>query len=131
MNRVKNRVFSGAIWEKQVAYCRAIKAGEFVLVSGTTSVDENSTIIGENVYEQSIFIFKKIEKALEEFNINISNVVRTRMFITNIDAFDELAKAHKEVFNENPPVATCVEVSRFVDEKLLIEIEVDAYYGET
>jgi len=129
MNRVKNRVFSGAIWEKQVAYCRAIKLGDFVLVSGTTSVDENSTIVGETMYEQAIFIFKKIEKALEEFDLGLCNVVRTRMFVTNIDDFDDLARAHKEIFSETPPVATCVEVSRFVDEKLLVEIEVDAYEG--
>lgn len=119
-------IYSNSPWEKEVAYCRAKKVGNFIFVSGTTAVDENGAIIGGNVYEQSKFIFQKIAKALEKCEANLSNVVRTRTFIVNIDNFAEFAKAHREVFAGIDPVATCVEVSRLVNENLLIEIEVDA-----
>lgn len=119
-------IYSNSSWEKKVAYCRAKKVGNFIFVSGTTAVDENGSIIGGNVYEQSKFIFQKISKALEKCEASLANVVRTRTFIVNIDNFAEFAKAHREVFAGIDPVATCVEVSRLVNENLLIEIEVDA-----
>lgn len=119
-------IYSNSSWEKEVAYCRAKKVGNFIFVSGTTAVDENGSIIGGNVYEQSKFIFQKISKALEKCEASLANVVRTRTFIVNIDNFAEFAKAHREVFAGIDPVATCVEVSRLVNENLLIEIEVDA-----
>ncbi|MBU6339240.1 MAG: RidA family protein [Rickettsiales bacterium] len=119
-------IYSGTKWEKEVAYCRAKKVGNMVFVSGTTAVDENGNIVGENVYTQSKFIFKKIENALKACGASLSDVVRTRTFITNINSFDEFARAHKENFSGIDPVATCVEVSRLVNNKLLIEIEVDA-----
>ncbi len=125
IKKIQN-IYSGTKWEEEVAYCRAKRVGNMVFVSGTTAVDENGNIIGDSVYLQSKFIFRKIENALKLCGANISDVVRTRTFITNIDYFLEFALAHKEVFFGVDPVATCVEVSRLVNDKMLIEIEVDA-----
>lgn len=119
-------IYSGTIWEKEVAYCRAKKVGNLIFVSGTTASGENGAVVGEDVYEQTKFIFQKIETALKQCGATLHDVVRTRTFITNIDAFDQFARAHKENFTGIDPVATCVEVTRLVNPKLLIEIEVDA-----
>ena len=119
-------IYSGTIWEKEVAYCRAKKVGNLIFVSGTTASGENGEVVGDNVYEQSKFIFAKIEKALQQCGASLQDVVRTRTFITNIDDFDQFARAHKENFTGIDPVATCVEVTRLVNPNLLIEIEVDA-----
>lgn len=125
MNNIKN-IYSGAIWEKEVAYCRAKKVGNLIFVSGTTASDEHRRAVGKDVYEQSKFIFQKIATALKECDANLTNVVRTRTFITDIAQFHLFAKAHKEFFNGIDPAATCVEVTKLVSKDLLIEIEVDA-----
>ena len=119
------RVFSNTKWEAEVAYCRAIRKGNLVFVSGTTAVNENGEIVGDNMYGQCVFIFQKIEKALNECGASLNYVVRTRTFVTDMKDFDGFAKAHQQFFKNNPPVATCVEVSAFVNDKLLVEIEVD------
>ena len=130
LSKIIERVYSGVRWEEEVSYCRAIKAGKYVFVSGTVSVNEQNEIVGDNMYDQASFIFKKIESVLKKFDMSLSNVIRTRMFVTNIDMFDGLAKAHKKSFNDNPPVATCVEITRLINTELLVEIEVDAYRNE-
>lgn len=122
----RKNIYSGSVWEKEVAYCRAKKVGNLVFVSGTTSVNEKGEIVGADVYEQSKFIFEKMEKALKQCGSSLKDVVRTRTFITDITKFDQFAKAHKEFFSGIDPVATCVETPRLVNEKLLIEIEIDA-----
>jgi len=125
------RVYSGAPWESQVAYCRAVKFGPQIAVSGTTAVDAEGIVVGEkDIYAQTNYIFAKINTALVSLGATLSDVVRTRMYVTDITLFDEVAKAHKEAFEGVDPAATCVEVSRLVDENLLIEIEVDAYISD-
>lgn len=119
-------IYSGTIWEKEVAYCRAKKVGNLIFVSGTTASNEKGEAVGNDVYEQSKFIFQKIEMALKQCGASLKDVVRTRTYVTNIADFDKFAKAHKEFFTGIDPVATCVEVTRLVNEKLLVEIEVDA-----
>ena len=129
MNR--QRVESGTIWEDQVGYCRAIKAGPAIFVSGTTAVDADGNVVGEgDVYQQCIFIFQKIEAALRELQVSMEEVVRTRTFITDISEFQNFARAHSEVFDAIRPAASCVEISRTVDPRLLVEIEVDAYVND-
>lgn len=119
-------ISSGTIWEEKVGYSRAVKVGNQVFVSGTVAVDENGKTIGEgNPYEQAKFIFSKIEKALMQAGATLNDVVRTRMFVTDINNFDEITKAHGEVFSDIRPAATLVEISRLVN-NLLVEIEVDA-----
>ena len=123
MNRIN--ISSGTPWEDIVGYSRAVRVDNIIEVAGTTSSDGH-TITGKNVYEQSIAIFKKIESALKEMGSGLQDVVRTRMFITDISKWEEAGKAHGEVFKEIRPVTTLVEVSNLIDPGILIEIEATA-----
>jgi enamine deaminase RidA (YjgF/YER057c/UK114 family) len=115
------------MWEKEVGYSRAVKVGNNVFVSGTVAVDEAGNIVGlGNAYEQSKFIFDKIEKSLIEAGAGLPDVVRTRMYVVDINLWKELAKAHSEYFSTIKPAATMVEVSSLIEPDLLVEIEVDA-----
>jgi len=126
------RIGSGAPWEPIVGYCRAVKAGGFVAVSGTTSFDERGTIVGKNqMYVQARQAIGNIAKALERTGLTLANVIRTRMFVTDISRFAEVARAHRENFGANPPAATAVEVRRLLHQDMLIEIEADAYAGSS
>ena len=121
-------VSSGVKWEKTVGYSRAVKVGPHVYVSGTVAVDERGEIVGRgDAYAQTVFILGKIGKALEEAGASLKQVTRTRMFVTDIELFDSIGRAHGEVFHEIRPAATMVEVSALVDPELFVEIEADAY----
>ncbi len=121
------RVFTGSPWEKNVAYCRAIRVGDLVAVSGTTASDENGQVQSPgDLYGQTKYIFAKIESALAEFHATLADVYRTRMYVTDINRWEEAGRAHRETFHANPPAATMVEVSALIDPHHLIEIEVDA-----
>ena len=123
---MKKKISSGSPWEDIVGYSRAVRTGNIIEVAGTTAVD-GETVIGKNdVYTQTIFIFKKIAKALAEAGATLNDVVRTRMFVTDITQWELVGKAHGEFFKEIRPVATMVEVSRLINDDLLIEIEVTA-----
>ena len=125
MNR--QLISSGTPWEASVAYSRAVRAGNLVFVSGTTASDEQGqTVSVGDAYSQTQFIFRKIESALKEAGAELSDVVRTRMYVTDIDRWEEIGKAHGEVFSEIRPASTMVEVSRLVNPDHLVEIEVDA-----
>ena len=128
MNR-KN-ISSNTKWEDIVGYSRAVRVGNIIEVAGTTAVDGEEIIGIGNPYEQTKFIFQKIEKALIEAGATMKDVVRTRMFVTNMDDWEEIGRAHGEFFLEIKPAATMLEVSRFIDEKILIEIEVSAIISE-
>lgn len=119
-------ISSGTDWEKNAGYSRAVKIGNLIFVSGTVAVDENGNTVGDgNPYEQAKYIFAKIEKALKQADASLNDVVRTRMFVTDINNFDDITKAHGEVFAEIRPAATLVEISGLVN-NLLVEIEADA-----
>ncbi|MBP6025420.1 RidA family protein [Ferruginibacter sp.] len=123
---MKKIISSGSPWEDIVGYSRAVRTGNIIEVAGTTAMD-GETLIGKNdIYSQTIFIFKKIEKALAEAGATLNDVVRTRMFVTDITQWELVGKAHGEFFREIKPVATMVEVSRLINDDLLIEIEVTA-----
>ncbi len=123
----RQNISSGAPWESIAGYSRAVRVGNVVQVAGTTAVDESGNKIGKNdPYAQAVFIFKKIETALAKAGAKLEDVVRTRMFVTNIDHWEEIARAHGETFQKILPVATLVEVSGLIDPDLLVEIEVDA-----
>lgn len=123
-------ISSGTIWERKFGYSRAVKAGNFVFVAGTTAVNEKGEVMGGNdPYQQAVFIYQKIEKALNEAGASFQNVVRVRTFITNIKRWEEVAKAQGEVFADIRPAATLVEVKSLVEPELLVEIEVDALIG--
>ncbi|MGG9971507.1 RidA family protein [Ferruginibacter sp. SUN002] len=120
------KIGSGSKWEDIVGYSRAIRVGNIVEVAGTTAMDED-VLVGENdVYVQTQFIFKKIEHALQAVGSSLNDVVRTRMYITDISKWEEAGKAHGEIFKTIKPVASMVEVKGLIDERLLIEIEVTA-----
>jgi enamine deaminase RidA (YjgF/YER057c/UK114 family) len=123
----RQKYSSGQKWEKIVGYSRAVKVENRIYVTGTTATDENGNIVGENdAYAQTVQIIKNIEKALNALDATLENVVRTRMFVTDISRWEEYGKAHGEFFGEIMPATTMVEVSRLIDTKMLIEIEADA-----
>ena len=121
------RTFSDAPWEAKVGYCRAIKAGSHIYVTGTAPINDDGTQFAEqDPYRQACRCFELIEKALKSLNVDLSNVTRTRMFVTNIELWQEFGRAHKKYFGAHPPATTMVEVKRLIDPTMLIEIEVDA-----
>ena len=123
---MRQQIGSGSPWEDIVGYSRAVKVGNIIEVAGTTASD-GSTVAGKgDVYEQTLFIFSKIEKALQQLGGSLQDVVRTRMFVTNIDEWELLGKAHGEIFATIKPVTSMIEVKRLIDKELLIEIEVTA-----
>jgi enamine deaminase RidA (YjgF/YER057c/UK114 family) len=122
-----SRTFSGAPWESQVGYCRAIRAGQHIFVTGTTATQADGTVFAPgDAYRQTQRCFKIIEQALQPLGADLSNVVRTRMFVTDINRWQEFGQAHHEVFADHPPATTMVEVQRLIAPEMLIEIEVDA-----
>jgi enamine deaminase RidA (YjgF/YER057c/UK114 family) len=118
---------SGAKWEPMVGYSRAVRVGNQVLVTGTTATDDHGEIVGAwDAYTQTVQVIRNIERALHALGASLADVVRTRMFVTDISRWEEYGRAHGEFFREIRPCATMVEVSRLIDERMLIEIEVDA-----
>lgn len=120
------KVSSGTKWEDIVGYSRAVRVGNMVFVAGTTAVDGLVVIGANNVYEQTRFIIQKIEKALQQCDATLTNVVQTRMYVTDISQWEQVAKAHSEFFDTIRPAATMVEVSALAMPELLIEIEIIA-----
>jgi len=118
---------TGAIWEDIVGYSRAVKIGNTIEVTGTVAVDDNSQLIGEgDAHAQTIYIIQKIEKVLQRAGATLNDVVRTRLFVTDISRWEEYGKAHGEFFKDIRPCTTMVEVSGLIDERFLIEIEATA-----
>ena len=123
----REKYSSGAKWESIVGYSRAVKVGTRIYVTGTTATDENSNIVGiGDAYAQTVQAIKNIEKALQALGATLENVVRTRMFVTDISRWEEYGRAHGEFFREIMPATTMVEISKLIDAQMLIEIEVDA-----
>jgi enamine deaminase RidA (YjgF/YER057c/UK114 family) len=123
-------VSTGTPWETLVGYSRAVRAGAHVFVSGTTASDSDGvTLAAGNAYEQTVAILRKIEAALAEVGAKMSDVVRTRMFVTDIGRWEEIGRAHGEFFSGINPAATMVEVKRLINPDHLVEIEVDAVVG--
>jgi enamine deaminase RidA (YjgF/YER057c/UK114 family) len=123
-----SRIVSGAPWEPIFGYSRAVKAGGWLAVSGTTGFDENGLIVGRNqMYVQARQAIANIAMALERAGMTLAEVVRTRVFVTDMERFGEVARAHLEAFGANPPASTVVEVRRLVNPDMMIEIEADAY----
>ena len=121
------RAFSGAPWEKKIGYCRAIRAGDQIHVTGTAPFnDQGRTFAPGDPYRQARRCLEIIERALGDLSATRSAVVRTRMFVTDITLWQEFGRAHGEFFADHPPATTMVEVRRLIDPEMLIEIEVDA-----
>jgi enamine deaminase RidA (YjgF/YER057c/UK114 family) len=122
------RAYSGAPWEKVVGYCRAVRAGDHIYVTGTAAVDDDGRPFAPgDGYTQASRCFDLIERALGKLGADLSSVVRTRMFVTDIAHWREVGAVHAEFFGDICPAATMVEVSALVSPELMVEIEVDAY----
>jgi enamine deaminase RidA (YjgF/YER057c/UK114 family) len=120
-------VSSGSPWEPVVGYSRALRVGDRVLVAGTTAVDANGNVVGEgDIGAQARFIFDKIGMALAAAGSRLADVVRTRIYVTDMARWEAVGLAHGEVFKDVRPVSTLVEVSKLIDPRLLVEIEAEA-----
>jgi enamine deaminase RidA (YjgF/YER057c/UK114 family) len=118
---------SGAIWEDIVGYSRAVKIGNVIEVTGTVAVDENNLVVGKgNAYEQTRFVIQKIEKVLQQAGASLKDIVRTRMFVTDISRWEEYGKAHGEFFKDIKPCTSMIEISSLIDADYMIEIEATA-----
>lgn len=118
---------TGAKWEAIAGYSRAVKAGNLLEVTGTVAVNENGALVGgEDAYEQTKYILQKIKKVIQEAGAHLENVVRTRLFVTDISRWEEYARAHAEIFFDIRPCMTMVEVSRLIAPEYLVEIELTA-----
>ena len=127
----RSNLQSGAPWETKVGYSRAVRVGRFIAVSGSAAIDENGELVGEgDMYAQTKHCIAVIATALERAGASLADVVRTRIFVTDIERWDEAGRAHQEAFGEVMPATSMVEVARLIDPRMLVEIEADAVIGD-
>lgn len=120
----RTNISTGTEWESQVGYSRAVRVGPEIHVSGTTATNSEGEIVGENdPYEQSVQALQNIERALKQLNATLEDVVRTRMYVTDIDHWEAIGDAHSEVFSEIRPATSMIEVNRLISPELLVEFE--------
>ena len=128
----RKNIHTGAPWESVVGYCRAVRVGPHISVSGTAPFGEDGEVVAPgDAYLQARRCIEIIEKALHEAGAELRHVVRTRMFVTDISQWSAIGKAHQEAFGDVFPATTMVEVSQLIDAAMLVEIEAEAFVEET
>lgn len=127
MKAKRSKIFSGTPWEPKVGYARAVLVGETVHVSGTTGTDPSGKVLAPgDAYAQTVQAIRNIENALKRLGLGLEHVVRTRIYLTQIERWEEVAKAHCEFFGEIHPATSLIGVARLVDPEMLVEIEAEA-----
>jgi len=122
----RQNVSTGGPWEGKIGYSRAVRVGQSISVSGSTAMTSSGLVGKDDAYAQTIQTFKTIEAALKQAGASLSDVVRTRIYMANIDQWQEVGRAHGEIFGAIRPATTMVEVKRLIDPDMLVEIEADA-----
>lgn len=127
---MRNNISSGTPWEDSVGYSRAVRIGNTIEVSGTTAMDGELLIGAGDAYEQTRFILGKIARSLDQAGATMNDVVRTRMYVTDINQWEDVGRAHGEYFRDIKPASTMIEVSKLINPELLVEIEATACINE-